>query len=109
MYGSGLLGKKPNDFLYMDFMEFIKTVEGALLWDTRQNDERLNQLLDWLSWFAANQMKATGNFKKSTSAKDIKEGLFKVEEEKTDKDRKEEYETGKQKLLNRFGIPYDET
>lgn len=91
----------------LELSDFLEQVEGCLLWEEEKQLSSNEELLDWLSWFSANIMLSSGNYKKNTDPLEIKKGLFtsRAESEESNKvSAKEEFETGKAKLLERFKL-----
>lgn len=87
--------------------EFMEQVEGCLLWEQEKRRNTVENALDWLSWFSANIMVSTGNFKKGTDPLQIKKGLYQTEadrEQESEKSVEKDFETGKAKLMERFGL-----
>lgn len=69
----------------MDLGEFLLLVEGNLMWQEEKLkvDMTLTEYhIDFMSWFSANIMLSSGNFKKGTSPVDIKAKLFQTEAER---------------------------
>lgn len=95
----------------MDSEEFLERVEGNLLW---QDDRLFNydkplqdSLLDYLAWFSANIMHSSGNFKKGTSADDLRRGFYQSEQElkeEENKDKAVDVKTEKEKLAKIFNL-----
>jgi len=110
-YGYGLLGLRPEELYSLDSFDFLEMVEGSLAW----NEHKTDDMLDWFSWFTANQMVATGNFKKGTEPEKVKESLFVNSETArktmliTKEDRLQDAQTEKDKLIKRFNLPDNKT
>lgn len=90
-------------------------VHGALLWAEEELEAQLRlqeQSLDWQSWFSANIMYSSGNFKKNVKTLDIKKSLFTTEEEQqedTPENKKRTAEEEKARLQAVFNLPDDQT
>lgn len=103
-----------KDALYsMDLQDFLAKVEGCLLWEEdRFNAHRdlhtsiLESQLDWLSFFTANLMVSSGNYKRPDIMK-MKEGLFQTEaaiKAAESVDVKKDVAAEKAKLIKRFNL-----
>lgn len=92
--------------------EFLERVAGKLLWNKEQQEQQLKAELEFSSWFTANIMQSSGNYKKGVDAVQLKESIYDPEsmfnpesnKEKTEEEKKIEYSQGKQELLDRFGL-----
>lgn len=108
MYGCGMLGYTVPELNDMSFSRFLIETEAKLLYNDKRDSEKLDSLLEWLSWFTANEMVATGNFKKGTQPMDIKEDLYNVNkndnEDESGKDKKQQVQEDTETLRKRFGL-----
>lgn len=111
-YGYGLLDLTSEELKTIELGDFMERVAGKLLWRKEDRETQLKTELEFQSWFTANIMQSSGNYKKSVDAGDLKDGIYNPEEmfgdgtneKKDSKDRKIEYSQGKQDLLDRFGL-----
>lgn len=105
-----MLDLKPNDLKQIDVSDFMDMVEGKLLWTEEEIEMRFKEqehTLDWQAWFAANLMVSSGNFKKNVKPGDIKNSLFKTQEElkkESEVNKKRDAEEERARVVKAFGL-----
>lgn len=100
-----MLRLSPADLQELSVEDFLDQVEGCLLWESTKQESLTEGLLDWLSWFTANVMLSSGNYKKGTDPLTLKKGLFQTAQERAEETvEAETFEDSKAKLLKRFDL-----
>jgi len=106
-----MLGLTVKELKQVELGDFIERIAGNILWNKEKRETRLKEELEFQSWFTANIMVSSGNYKKSVSPIDIKEEIYDPDEmfgggnkEKDKEERKNEYEEGKKSLMEAFDL-----
>lgn len=109
-YTYGLCNLTPSD-LDMDLNEFLEFLYARYMYREHERDNNLQ----WYSWFTANIMLSSGNYKKNTKARRLNESIYiplddriKKAQEEHYKKTKEYQEEQKEKLEKIFGIKMGE-